>query len=113
MPKKISDLTPDTSIADTDLFEVSVDNGVGGYNSRSTTRKSLENSLNPDYLNIGTGALQPSALLQLNSTTQGLLLCRLTTTERDAIATPLAGLVIYNRTTNRINYYNGTTWIIV
>lgn len=34
---KISDLTGITSVADADLFEVSEDNGVGGYDSRKAT----------------------------------------------------------------------------
>jgi hypothetical protein len=35
---------------------------------------------------------------------------RMTTTERNAIVSPVAGLVIYNTTTNVLNFYNGTTW---
>ena len=39
-----------------------------------------------------------SAALEIKSTTQGLLLPRLTTSQRDAVNTPLAGLLIYNST---------------
>jgi len=52
-----------------------------------------------------------SAILQLDSTTQGMLPPRMTTTQRDAIATPAQGLVIYNTDTNFYNYWNSTTWI--
>lgn len=52
-----------------------------------------------------------SAILQLDSTTQGMLPLRMTTTQRDAIATPAQGLVIYNTDTNYYNYWNSTTWI--
>ncbi len=37
-----------------------------------------------------------SAILDIRSTTQGMLLPRLTTAERDAIGSPAIGLVIYN-----------------
>ena len=59
---------------------------------------------------IGTTTPNASAMLDVQSTTKGLLLPRLTTTQRDAIATPAAGLQIYNTTTNCINFYNGTGW---
>ena len=52
-----------------------------------------------------------SAILQLDSTTQGMLPPRMTATQRDAIATPAQGLVIYNTDTNQYNYWNSTTWI--
>ena len=34
-----------------------------------------------------------------------------TTVERDAIATPVAGMEIYNTTDNKPEFYNGTEWI--
>lgn len=61
---------------------------------------------------IGTNASAPnaSALLEMVSTTQGLLLPRMTTAERDAIGTPAAGLVIYNTTTNKLNFRAAAAW---
>jgi hypothetical protein len=38
-------------------------------------------------------------------------LAYLTTTARNGIPTPSAGLRIYNTSTNQMNYYNGTAWI--
>ena len=35
---------------------------------------------------------------------------KMTTVERDAIASPTAGMVIYNTTTNVLNFYNGVSW---
>ena len=52
-----------------------------------------------------------SILLGLDSTTRGFLLPSLTTTQRNAITTPSTGLQIYNNTTNKISYYNGSSWI--
>jgi len=51
-----------------------------------------------------------SAQLQVDSTTKGFLPPRMTTTERDAISTPAAGLMVYNTTTNKAQCYNGTAW---
>jgi hypothetical protein len=59
--------------------------------------------------NIGSSR-DTSAVLQANSTTQGALLPRMTTTQRNAIASPATGLEIYNTTTNRKEIYNGTFW---
>jgi len=60
--------------------------------------------------NVGIGTPTPSAKLEISSNTQGFLPPRMTTTERNAIVSPVAGLVIYNTTTNVLNFYNGTTW---
>lgn len=49
------------------------------------------------------------ALLQLRSTTQALLLMRMTTTERNNIPTPTAGMIIFNTTTNQTEQYVTTT----
>lgn len=56
------------------------------------------------------GATNASSLLTLNSTTQGFLIPRMTTAQRDAIPTPAVGLQIYNTETNTINIFNGT-WV--
>ncbi|MEE8207583.1 MAG: hypothetical protein V3T88_01305 [Nitrosomonadaceae bacterium] len=34
----------------------------------------------------------------------------MTTTQRDAITDPEAGMFIFNSTTNVLNFYNGTVW---
>ena len=51
-----------------------------------------------------------SAILQIHGTDGGLLPPRLTTAERDAIAGPVAGLVIRNTTTARLEEYDGSAW---
>ncbi len=59
---------------------------------------------------IGTSTAAASAQLDVSSTTKGLLPPRMSQTQRDAIATPTAGLVIYNQLTNKLNVWNGTSW---
>ena len=50
-----------------------------------------------------------AGLLSLSSVTKGLIFSRMTTAQRDAIVNPIAGLVIYNTTTNKLNVYT-TAW---
>ena len=35
------------------------------------------------------------------------------TTNRDALSSPQAGWTIYNSTTNQLNHYNGSAWVLV
>lgn len=55
-------------------------------------------------------AIAASALLELKSTTKGLLIPRMTGTQRDAISSPATGLVIYNTTTNKLNFRAASAW---
>lgn len=64
-----------------------------------------------DNVGVNTPTINPSAAFQIDSTTKGYLMPRLTTTQRNAIATPATGLLIYNTTTNSLDYYNGTSWV--
>jgi parallel beta-helix repeat protein len=50
-----------------------------------------------------------NAALDISSKTKGFAPPRMTTTQRNAIASPTAGLMIYNTTTNKLNVYT-TTW---
>jgi hypothetical protein len=59
---------------------------------------------------IGTSSPAPSAKLDISSTTGGLLPPRMTTTQRNAIVSPVAGLIIYNITTAQLEIYNGSSW---
>ena len=59
---------------------------------------------------IGSTSSNTSAKLQVDSTTQGFAGPRMTTTERNAISTPLAGLEVYDTTLNSKMIYNGTSW---
>ena len=62
---------------------------------------------------IGTATPAASAALDVTSTTKGFLAPRMTTTQRNAIASPAAGLLIYNSTLNSYQVYNGTSWTSV
>ena len=64
--------------------------------------------------NVGinaTGALPDTkAMLDISSTSSGLLIPRMTTVQRDAIATPTVGLQVYNLTTNTVDIFRGVNW---
>ncbi len=60
---------------------------------------------------IGASSEESSAAIQIDSITRGLLLPRMSTTQRDAITSPTEGLKIWNLTTNAENNYDGTLWV--
>ncbi|QKG54465.1 hypothetical protein [Hymenobacter sp. BRD67] len=61
---------------------------------------------------IGTTAPDGSARLDVTSTTQGLLPPRLTAAQRAAIASPAAGLLVFQTDgTPGIYYYTGVAWV--
>jgi len=62
--------------------------------------------------NVGIGTATPNANASLDvvSTTKPFMPPRMTTTQRDAVASPTAGMMIYNITSGSIDYYNGTAW---
>jgi hypothetical protein len=61
-------------------------------------------------LGIGTATPDVSAKLEISSTTQGMLVPRMTTTARNAIVTPAKGLMVYDSTVKAFYYHNGTAW---
>ncbi len=54
---------------------------------------------------IGTNTPDPSAKLDLSSTSQGLLIPRLTTDQINAISNPAGGLLVYNKTIGKVQVY--------
>ena len=59
-----------------------------------------------------TGALpNASAMLDVQSTTKGMLIPRMTTTQRTAIASPATGLLVYDNTTNSFWFKSTSKWV--
>jgi hypothetical protein len=113
-----------SSVTNSELLEFRYD----GVNSRYSLNiiQSGTGTLRPFHLYIGTNTNQlklqtngnvsinsasdnASAQLQVDSTTRGFLPPRMTTIQKNAIATPTAGLVVYDTTLNKLCVYT-TVW---
>src|ERR1700750_2400070 len=63
---------------------------------------------------IGTSTPNASALMEMVSTTKGLLIPRMGIDQRNWIGSPATGLLIYQtNNTPGFYYYNGTAWVAV
>jgi hypothetical protein len=61
---------------------------------------------------IGTDDIDSSSVLQIESTTQGVLFPKMTSEQRDLIATPQVGLLIFQTDNSPgFYFYNGNTWV--
>jgi hypothetical protein len=67
-------------------------------------------SSQPFCINVASGAHQASASFQIDSTTKGFLMPRMTTAEINAIASPANGLEVYNTTLACPCFYDGIAW---
>ena len=80
----------------------------------STTDAMQINASNNVIFNgsVGIGQASPaaSALLDIVSTTKGILIPRMTTTQVNAISSPATGLRVYDSTLNVNKFYNASAW---
>mgnify|MGYP000936340630 CR=1 FL=1 len=60
---------------------------------------------------VGTTTPHASAQLEVQATDKGMLVPRMTTSQRNAISSPATGLLVYDNTVDSFFYYNGTAWI--
>ncbi|MCR5889265.1 tail fiber domain-containing protein [Hymenobacter sp. J193] len=65
---------------------------------------------NGGSVGIGTSTPNASAQLDVTATNKGFLPPRVTQAQRDAIANPAAGLVVFNTSTNRLSLFDGSYW---
>lgn len=80
-----------------------ITDGIGNDSFLALSRQSVG-------IGFNLNTVEASAVFEINSTTKGVLLPRLTTTQRDAIASPANGLVVYNTTSDTIDFFDGTNW---
>jgi len=64
-------------------------------------------TLSFSQVGIGTTSPDASSVLDITATDAGLLVPRLTTTQRDALSSPATGLLIFNTTTKSFQYNFG------
>ena len=69
------------------------------------------------FAQVGIGTVTPNAssVLDITSTTQGMLTPRMTTAQRTAIASPADGLMVYDTDIKAFHYYNSSTatWTVM
>ena len=61
-------------------------------------------------LGIGSSSINASALLDVQSTTKGVRMPNMTTVQKNAIASPAAGLMIFDTTLAKLCVYSGAAW---
>jgi hypothetical protein len=61
-------------------------------------------------IGIGTNTPNNSAMLEISSTSRGMLIPRMTSDQRGAIVSPANGLLVYDVITSSFWYYNGSIW---
>ena len=59
---------------------------------------------------IGTSSPNASAILDAQSTTKGVRMPNMTTTQKNAIASPAAGLIVFDTTLAKLCVYSGAAW---
>ena len=61
--------------------------------------------------NVGIGTTaNTSAILDVQSTTKGVRMPNMTTTQKNAIASPAAGLMVFDTTLSKLCVYSGAAW---
>ena len=61
--------------------------------------------------NVGIGTSTPTAPLEVASTTGGVIMPRMTTTQKNAISSPTNGEMVYDTTNNKFYGYAGGSWV--
>ncbi len=64
-------------------------------------------------INTTGAAADASAMLDVSSTSSGMLVPRMSTAQRNAIASPVVSLLIFNTDINNFEYYSGSGWSLV
>ncbi len=68
------------------------------------------NTFCQNSVGIGTVTPNTSAVLDISSTTKGLLIPRMTTAQRTAISSPASGLLVFDTNTKTIWAWDGSAW---
>ena len=89
--------------------QIQIGNGVGSINTVSGASDLPQiNAYTSIYTGINTK--NASARMECDSTTQGFLPPRMTTTQKNAISSPAAGLVVYDTTLAKLCVRTASAW---
>ena len=83
---------------------------LGNGNVNTITTAAEYNGLGLEVTNNSTTG--GSAIVEMNSTTKGMLMPRMTQVQRNAISSPSAGLMVYqtDNTQKGVHFYDGSGW---
>lgn len=65
---------------------------------------------NLSTLSVGVSNISPSAIVEISSTVSGLLIPRMTSTQRLEINSPDIGLIVFDTTNLFLYYWDGGNW---
>jgi hypothetical protein len=74
------------------------------------TSAPIFNMLSTGQMAINGETPASTAALDITSTSRGLLIPRMTTSQRNAISSPATGLMVWNTDDTTLNQYTGNTW---
>ena len=77
------------------------------YSGADDARLAIDSNGN---VGIGTSSPSASAILDAQSTTKGVRFPNMTTTQKNAISSPAAGLVVFDTTLAKLCVYSGSAW---
>jgi len=102
----VSPLESTTGSGSKFLLDLGTNSGIDG----SGTHTSKFNVLNDGSTGINTSTPNISSVLDIVSTTKGVLLPRMTTAEKNAISSPVEGLSVYDLTLHKLCVFTGSVW---
>lgn len=96
----------------TDVRFSSTISGTGTYLPMTFYTNGSESARIATNGNVGIGTSSPnaSAILDAQSTTKGVRFPNMTTTQKNAISSPAAGLVVFDTTLAKLCVYSGAAW---
>jgi hypothetical protein len=83
-------------------------NGFVVFDEAASTYRLVINS--SGNLGVGTTSPNASAIIDAQSTTKGVRMPNMTTTQKNAISSPAAGLMVFDTTLSKLCVYTGAAW---
>ena len=100
-------------LLDSQTNQIVIGTDIPGLGSNTTLIGNASTTVTAIYgdLLLGTQTDLPSSILTVASTTKGILIPQMTTSQKLLISSPATGLQVYDTTLGIVSWYNGTAWI--